>query len=295
MSEAPHVIEVAIEPKSSGDSARLEQALRAIVGNRSDLSVSVDQESGQHLLCGIDEHSLNAVVGHLKENSAVEFNVGAPSVVYRETLSRAATIRYTHKKIHGPMGQFADVTIAFEPLPSGSGVVFENDSTQFPAEFIPAIEKGLRAQAQSGLLAGFPLIDFKARLIDVRHHEVDSSPFAFDIAARAAFRELAQKNVAVLLEPVMKVEVTTPDDFLGGIIGDLNSRKGRVLDTASHGGEMQAIAAIVPLAAMLGYRVTLDAMTEGRGRYKMAFDHYERVHVDGGGDDTFPAAMALRA
>ena len=294
MCETPHVLEVALEPKNSAMSGHLEMALREFAAGKPDIEVAMDQERGLSLLRAGDERILDETVGTLKEFLPFEIIVGALQVVYRETLSRTATIRYTHKKSTNPSPQFADVTIAFEPLPSGSGVAFENDSTQVPAEFVPAIEKGLRMQAQSGLLAGFPVTDFVARLVDAKYHQVDSSPLAFDIAARAAFCELAAKGVAVLLEPVMKVEVTTPDAFLGSVIGDLNSRRGKIRDVqpCEHGSEV--IAATVPLSCMLGYPVTLDAMTQGHGHYKMAFDSYEWVPIDGG-DDNFPVAAAMRA
>jgi elongation factor G len=200
-------------------------------------------------------------------------------VAYRETLAKPVTILYTHKKQTGGAGQFAEVKIEFEPLPPGSGFEFENDVVggNVPREYIPAVEKGLKAQKESGLLAGFPMIDFKARLVDGKYHEVDSNALTFEIAARAAFREIANRGGAVrLLEPIMKVEVVTPEEYLGGVIGDLNSRRGHVHGTDTR-GNAQVITAMVPLANMFGYVNTLRSMSQGRAQYTMQFDHYEQV------------------
>ena len=295
MSDIRHVLEVAVEPTASADLALVEEALREFADKNSNVSVAVDRESGLHVLRAASEKDLDAAIGSLKQSDRFKFNVGAPHVVYRETLSRSATTRYTHKKSLGPVPQFADVTIAFEPLPENSEFVFENAAPHIPREYIPAIEKGLRLQREAGLIAGFPVTDFKAQLVDGNYHEVDSSPLTFDIAARGAFRELATLDVAILLEPVMKVEVVTPDDFLGGVIGDLNSRRGRILNTVPFGEGLQAITAMVPLSCLFGYGTTLDAMTQGKGSCKIVFDHYAPVPVGRGGDDTFPQAMALRA
>jgi elongation factor G len=240
--------------------------------------VSTDQESGQTILKGMGELHLEIKVDILKRTYKVEANVGAPQVAYRETLSKPVTVDYTHKKQTGGSGQFARVKLEFEPLPPGSGFVFENEVVggSVPKEFIPAVEKGLKAQKESGLLAGFPVIDFQARLIDGAYHEVDSNALTFDIAARAAFRELASKGAVKLLEPIMKVEVVTPEDFLGGVIGDLNSRRGQVQGTDSR-GNAQVVTAMVPLANMFGYINTLRSMSQGRAQYSMQFDHYEQV------------------
>jgi len=199
-------------------------------------------------------------------------------VAYRETISRKATIDYTHKKQTGGSGQFARVKIEFEPLEAGAGFVFENAVVggAVPREFVPGVEKGLKAQKESGLLAGFPLIDFKATLVDGAFHDVDSNVLTFEIASRAALRELAQKGGPKLLEPIMKVEVVTPDDYLGSVIGDLNSRRGQVQGTDQR-GNAQVISAMVPLANMFGYINTLRSMSQGRAQYSMVFDHYEQV------------------
>ena len=272
------VIEVAIEPKTKADQEKMGMALVRLAQEDPSFRVSTDQESGQTILKGMGELHLEIKVDILKRTYKVDANVGAPQVAYRETLSRALDIKYTHKKQTGGSGQFAEVTIEFEPLPPGSGFVFENEVVggSIPKEFIPAVEKGLKAQKESGLLAGFPVIDFKATLVDGKYHEVDSNALTFDIAARAAFRELATKGAVKLLEPIMKVEVVTPEDFPGGVIGDLNSRRGQVQGTDSR-GNAQVVTAMVPLANMFGYINTLRSMSQGRAQYSMQFDHYEQV------------------
>jgi elongation factor G len=272
------VIEVAIEPKTKADQEKMGMALARLAQEDPSFRVSTDQESGQTILKGMGELHLDIKVDILRRTYKVDANVGAPQVAYRETLSRPVTIQYTHKKQTGGSGQFAEVKIEFEPLPAGEGFVFENDVVggSIPKEFIPSVEKGLKSQKESGLLAGFPVIDFKATLVDGKYHEVDSNALTFDIAARAAFRELASRGVVKLLEPIMKVEVVTPDDFLGGVIGDLNSRRGQVQGTDSR-GNAQVVTAMVPLANMFGYINTLRSMTQGRAQYSMQFDHYEQV------------------
>src|SRR6478672_4500283 len=272
------VIEVAIEPKTKADQEKMGMALVRLAQEHPSFRRSTDQESGQTILRGMGELHLEIKVDILNHTYKVEANVGAPQVAYRETLTKPVTVKYTHKKQTGGSGQFAEVTIEFEPLPPGSGFVFENEVVggSVPKEFIPAVEKGLKAQKESGLLAGFPVIDFQARLVDGKYHEVDSNALTFDIAARAAFRELASKGAVKLLEPIMKVEVVTPEDFLGGVIGDLNSRRGQVQGTDSR-GNAQVVTAMVPLANMFGYINTLRSMSQGRAQYSMQFDHYEQV------------------
>ena len=272
------VIEVAIEPKTKADQEKMGLALVRLAQEDPSFRVSTDQESGQTILKGMGELHLEIKVDILKRTYKVDANVGAPQVAYRETLSKAVSIKYTHKKQTGGSGQFAEVSIDFEPLPPGSGFVFENDVVggSIPKEFIPAVEKGLKAQKESGLLAGFPVIDFKATLTDGKYHEVDSNALTFDIAARAAFRELKAKHAVKLLEPIMKVEVVTPDDFLGGVIGDLNSRRGQVQGQDSR-GNAQVVTAMVPLANMFGYINTLRSMSQGRAQYSMEFHHYSQV------------------
>ncbi|MES2295329.1 MAG: elongation factor G [Pseudomonadota bacterium] len=272
------VIEVAIEPKTKADQEKMGMALVRLAQEDPSFRVSTDQESGQTILKGMGELHLEIKVDILRRTYKVDANVGAPQVAYRETLSKPVTVKYTHKKQTGGSGQFAEVTIDFAPLPPGSGFVFENEVVggSIPKEFIPSVEKGLKAQKESGLLAGFPVIDFSAKLTDGKYHEVDSNALTFDIAARAAFRELASRGAVKLLEPIMKVEVVTPEDFLGGVIGDLNSRRGQVQGTDSR-GNAQVVTAMVPLANMFGYINTLRSMSQGRAQYSMQFDHYEQV------------------
>jgi len=253
-------------------------ALQRLAQEDPSFRVSTDQESGQTILKGMGELHLEIKVDILKRTYKVDANVGAPQVAYRETLSKPVSVKYTHKKQTGGSGQFAEVSIDFKPLPPGSGFVFENDVVggSIPKEFIPSVEKGIKAQKESGLLAGFPVIDFQATLTDGKYHEVDSNALTFDIAARAAFRELASRGAVKLLEPIMKVEVVTPDEFLGGVIGDLNSRRGQVHGTDTR-GNAQVVSATVPLANMFGYINTLRSMSQGRAQYSMQFDHYETV------------------
>jgi elongation factor G len=272
------VIEIAIEPKSKADQEKMGVALQRLAQEDPSFRVSTDQESGQTILKGMGELHLDIKVDILRRTYKVDANVGAPQVAYRETLSRPVTIDYIHKKQTGGAGQYARVKIEFSPLPPGSGYVFENEVVggAIPREFIAPVDKGIKVQKEGGLLAGFPVIDFEARLVDGDFHDVDSNALTFEIAGRAAFREIASKGAVRLLEPVMKVEVVTPDEFLGGVIGDLNSRRGHVHGTDTR-GNAQIVTAMVPLANMFGYINTLRSMTQGRAQYTMQFDHYEQV------------------
>jgi len=272
------VIELAIEPKSKADQEKMGLALQRLAQEDPSFRVSTDIESGQTILKGMGELHLDIKVDILRRTYKVDANVGAPQVAYRETLSKPVTVLYTHKKQTGGAGQFAEVKIEFEPGEPGSGFIFENDVVggNIPKEYIPSVEKGLKVQKESGLLAGFPVIDFRARLVDGKYHEVDSNALTFEIAARAAFRELASRNTVKLLEPIMRVEVVTPDDFLGEVIGDLNSRRGQIQGTDTR-GNAQVVEAMVPLANMFGYVNTLRSKTQGRAQYSMQFDHYEQV------------------
>ena len=272
------VIEIAIEPKSKADQEKMGMALQRLAQEDPSFRVSTDQESGQTILKGMGELHLDIKVDILRRTYKVEANVGAPQVAYRETLSRPVTIDYTHKKQTGGAGQYARVKVEFEPLPPGSGYVFENDVVggAIPKEFVPSVDKGIKAQKEGGLLAGFPVIDFGARLIDGDFHDVDSNALTFEIAGRAAFRELSSKGAVKLLEPIMKVEVVTPEDFTGGVIGDLLGRRGQVLGQDVR-GNAQVVTAMVPLANMFGYINTLRSMTQGRAQYTMQFDHYAQV------------------
>ena len=272
------VIEVAIEPKTKADQEKMGVALARLAQEDPSFRVSVDQESGQTILKGMGELHLDIKVDILKRTYKVEANIGAPQVAYRETLTKKVEVDYTHKKQTGGSGQFARVKIVFEPQQPGFGYEFENDIVggAVPKEYVPGVEKGLNASRENGVLAGFPLIDFKATLIDGAFHEVDSNVLTFEIAARAAFRELKERKAVKLLEPIMKVEVVTPDDFLGGVIGDINSRRGQVQGTDTR-GNAQVITAMVPLANMFGYVNNLRSMSQGRASYSMQFDHYDEV------------------
>jgi elongation factor G len=272
------VIELAIEPKSKADQEKLGQALGRLVQEDPTFRVSTDAETGQTVIKGMGELHLEIKVDILRRTYKVEANVGAPQVAYRETLGRKAEIDYTHKKQSGGSGQFARVKLIFEPGEPGSGYSFENKIVggSIPKEFIPGVEKGLEASRETGVLAGFPVIDFRVTLVDGNYHDVDSSVLAFEIAARAAFKEGLAKAQCKLLEPIMKVEVVTPDDYMGDCIGDLNSRRGQIQGMNAR-GNAQVIDAMVPLANMFGYVNTLRSMTQGRAAYSMTFDHYAAV------------------
>ncbi len=272
------VIEIAIEPKSKADQEKLALALQRLAAEDPSFRVSTDHESGQTRLKGMGELHLDIKVDILRRTYKVDANIGAPQVAYRETLGRAAEIDYTHKKQTGGTGQFARVKLVFEPLPPGSGFVFENEIVggAIPKEFIPGVEKGIKSVMNSGPLVGFPVIDFKVSLMDGAFHDVDSSVLAFEIAARAAFREAAEKVQMKLLEPIMKVEVVSPEDYVGTVIGDLNSRRGMIQGQEMR-GNATVINAMVPLANMFGYVNNLRSATQGRANYTMQFDHYEAV------------------
>ena len=272
------VIEVAVEPKSKADQEKMATALQRLAAEDPSFRVSVDHESGQTVIKGMGELHLEILVDRMRREFKVDANVGAPQVAYRETISQPAEIDYTHKKQTGGSGQFARIKVTFEPQERGDGFTFESAIVggAVPKEYIPGVEKGLRESADGGVIAGFPMIDFKCRLIDGAYHDVDSSVMAFEIAARAAFREGAQKAKPVLLEPIMKVEVVTPEEYMGDIIGDLNSRRGQVSGMDSR-GNANVVSAMVPLANMFGYVNTLRSMSQGRAQYSMFFDHYEQV------------------
>jgi elongation factor G len=272
------VIEQAIEPKSKADQEKLGVALAKMIAEDPSFTVHTDQESGQTIIKGMGELHLDIKVDILRRTYKVDANIGAPQVAYRESLGRKADIDYTHKKQTGGTGQFARVKIIFEPGEPGSGFVFENSVVggNVPKEFIPGVQKGIEQSKDNGLLAGFPLIDFKATLYDGGYHDVDSSVLAFEIAARAAFRELREKGAPKLLEPIMKVEVLTPDEYMGDVIGDLNSRRGQIQGTETR-GNAQVVTAFVPLANMFGYVSQLRSFSQGRAQFTMQYDHYEVV------------------
>ena len=272
------VIEIAIEPKTKADQEKMGMALVRLAQEDPSFRVTTDQESGQTILKGMGELHLEIKVDILKRTYKIDANVGAPQVAYRETITRPADIDYTHKKQTGGSGQFARVKMHFEPLPPGSGFSFESKviGGTVPKEYIPGVEKGVKGSLDNGVLAGFPVIDFKVALVDGAYHEVDSSALAFEIAARAAMKEGLAKAAPKLLEPIMKVEVVTPRDYMGDVIGDLNSRRGRITGQDQR-GNAEVINAMVPLANMFGYVNTLRSMSQGRAQYSMHFDHYEQV------------------
>jgi elongation factor G len=272
------VIEIAIEPKSKADQEKLGVALAKLAAEDPSFRVSTDQESGQTILKGMGELHLDIKVDILKRTYKVDANIGAPQVAYREKITRPTTVDYTHKKQTGGSGQYARVKIVAEPGAPGSGFEFENDIVggSVPKEYVPGVEKGLESVLGSGVLAGFPVVDLKVTLVDGAYHDVDSSALAFEIASRAALREALQKGGPVLLEPIMKVEVVTPEDYTGGVIGDLNSRRGQIQGQDMR-GNANVISAMVPLANMFGYVNNLRSMSQGRATFTMQFDHYERV------------------
>ena len=272
------VIEIAVEPKTKGDQEKMSQALARLATEDPSFRVAVDHESGQTVIKGMGELHLEIIVDRMKREFKVDANVGVPQVAYRETITRTAEVDYTHKKQTGGAGQFARVKLRFEPLPPGSGFVFENAVVggTVPREYVPGVEKGLKASIETGVLAGFPVIDLKVVLFDGAYHEVDSSVLAFEIAARAAFKDGVMKAAPKLLEPIMRVEVVTREEYMGDVIGDLNSRRGQVtgMDTR---GNARVIDAMVPLANMFGYVNTLRSMSQGRAQYTMHYNHYEQV------------------
>ncbi len=272
------VIEVAVEPKTKSDQEKMGVALGRLAQEDPSFRVTSDPESGQTVIKGMGELHLEILVDRMKREFKVEASVGAPQVAYRETITRSAEIDYTHKKQTGGSGQFARVKLTFEPLEPGEGFVFENKVTggSVPKEFVAGVVKGLNSSRETGVLAGFPMIDFKATLFDGASHDVDSSVLAFEIATRAAFREGIPRAAPVLLEPMMRVEVVTPEEYMGDIIGDLNSRRGHITGMDAR-GNAQVINAMVPLANMFGYINNLRSMSQGRAQYTMHFDHYEKV------------------
>ena len=272
------VIEIAVEPKTKADQEKMGEALARLAKEDPSFRVTSDEESGQTIIKGMGELHLDIIVDRMKREFKVEANVGAPQVAYRETILGSTEVTYIHKKQSGGSGQFAKVTLSVEPLEPGKGREVENKikGGAIPKEFIPGVEKGVLSVAESGILAGFPVIDYKVTILDGLHHDVDSSVLAFEIASRMCFREACQKATLKLLEPMMQVEVVTPEDFMGDVIGDLNSRRGQVASTEAR-GNATAIKATVPLANMFGYINNLRSSTQGRAQYTMQFSHYDKV------------------
>ena len=272
------VIEIAVEPKSKADQEKMGVALARLAAEDPSFRVETDIESGQTIMKGMGELHLDILIDRMRREFKVEANIGAPQVAYRETISREAEIDYTHKKQTGGTGQFARIKLIISPTEPGVGYSFESKVVggSVPKEYIPGVEKGIKSVMDSGPLAGFPVIDFKVALVDGAYHDVDSSVLAFEIAARAGMREGLKKAGAKLLEPIMKVEVVTPEEYTGGVIGDLTSRRGMINGQDSR-GNANVIAAMVPLANMFGYINTLRSMTSGRAVFSMSFDHYDAV------------------
>ena len=272
------VIELSVEPKTKADQEKMGIALNRLAAEDPSFRVSTDHESGQTIIKGMGELHLDILVDRMKREFKVEANVGAPQVAYRESLAKPVDVDYTHKKQSGGSGQFGRVKVSVAPGERGSGITFidEIKGGNIPREYIPSVEKGMRESAENGHMIGFPIIDFEIKLTDGAYHDVDSSALAFEIAGRAAMREVAAKAGIKLLEPVMKVEVVTPEEFMGDVIGDLNSRRGQIQGTDSR-GNAQVVEAIVPLANMFGYVNQLRSFTQGRAQYSMQFSHYEEV------------------
>ena len=284
----PFLVELAIEPQTRADAGQLDEALRRLVAEDVGFAVSQDAETSQTIIKGQSEQHLEVIVDRLQRECAV--NVGAPQVAYRETLGRRSEIDYTHKKQSGGSGQFARIKLGFEPGEPGSGYSFESMIVggSVPKEFIPGVEKGLAASRDTGVLAGFPVIDFKVTLIDGAYHDVDSSVLAFEIAARQAFKEGLQKAQCKLLEPIMKVDITVPNDSVSVVVQDLTKRRAEAISV-----EPCRIDALVPLANIFGYANTLRELTDKRGTFTMVFDHYAPVSPPP--DDRFRPAVGMRA
>ena len=272
------VIEIAVEPKTKGDQEKMGEALARLAKEDPSFRVSSDEESGQTIIKGMGELHLDIIVDRMKREFKVEANVGAPQVAYRETIEKSAEFEYIHKKQSGGAGQFAKVKLFVEPQEPGKGRDVESaiKGGAIPKEFIPGVEKGIESVSDSGILAGFPLIDYKVTIVDGLHHDVDSSVLAFELASRACFKEACTQGGLKLLEPVMRVEVVTPEDYMGDVIGDLNSRRGQI-NTQEQRGNATVITAMVPLANMFGYINSLRSMSQGRAQYSMFFDHYSKV------------------
>ncbi len=272
------VIELSVEPKTKADQEKMGIALNRLSAEDPSFRVSTDHESGQTIIKGMGELHLDIIVDRMRREFKVEANVGAPQVAYREYLAREVDIDYTHKKQSGGSGQFGRIKFSVKPGERGSGIIFNDEikGGNIPKEYIPSVEKGMRETAEGGSLIGFPLIDFEISLYDGAYHDVDSSALAFEIAGRAGMREAAQKAGIKLLEPIMKVEVVSPEEYLGDVIGDMNSRRGQIQGTDTR-GNAQVVESMVPLANMFGYVNQLRSFTQGRANYSMFFSHYDEV------------------
>jgi elongation factor G len=295
MSSTPPLMEIAIEPRNASDRERLGLALAALADADNSLRVSTDAESGQIILKGMSELHLDHALDTLKRTYNLELHIGAPQAAYRETISRQVTKDYTYKKQYSGKGDFARIKIACEPLPLGGGFVFEDRAKRgnMPSEYVPGVKKGLESVLGSGMLAGFPVIDLKVMLIDGAYHDVDSSPLAFEIAARGALKEALREAAPILLEPIMTVEVLTPDAHAGAVIRDLKTRRGEIQEESSRAGATR-IVATVPFACLFGYLNNLRSLSTGQATFEMQFSHYAPV-PRAGGDDPFRPAIGMRA
>ena len=272
------VIDISVEPKTKDGVEKMTLALQKLSGEDPSLRLKTDQETGQTILSGMGELHLDIIIDRLRREYGVDANIGAPQVAYRETITKPHVETYTHKKQSGGSGQFAEVKIEFAPVERNEGISFENKVVggSVPREYIPAVEKGITMQASTGVLAGFPTVDFKFTLLDGKYHDVDSSALAFEIAAKACFREGMKKAGPVILEPIMDVEITTPNDHVGDVVGDLNRRRGMIQNQESSGSTVM-VRALVPLKEMFGYISHLRSMTKGRASFTMQFHHYDPV------------------
>jgi len=275
------VISVAIEPKTSADQEKMGEALRKLSEEDPTFRVRSDENTAQTIISGMGELHLDVLVDRMMREFKVQANVGRPRVAYRESITRKVDkVNYKYAKQTGGHGQYGHVVISMEPGERGSGVVFENNIVggTIPREYIPAIEKGIKEASESGVLAGYPVVDLKVNLFDGSFHEVDSNEMAFKMAATFAFKEGVQRGAPVLLEPIMKVEVVAPEEYLGDVMGQLNSRRGMIQGMEMRPGNAQAVNAMVPLAEMFGYATELRSATQGRGVFSMEFDHYSPVN-----------------
>jgi len=293
--QPPWLVEIAIEPKSKADREKLDIALAKLVEEDPSFRVSTDQESGQTILKGMGELHLDTKIDILRRTYKVDANIGAPKVAFRERMTQRVEVEYIYKKSFGPKGDFAGVKFIVEPNEPGKGYAFESKIVggAVPKEYIPGVEKGLESVLSCGVVAGFPVVDVKVQLVDGKYHDVDSSARALEIASRAAFREALQKGKSVLLEPVMKVEVVTPEGYTGSVIGDLNLRRGQIQGQDMR-GNANVINAMVPLMNMFGYVNNLRSMSQGRATFTMQFDHYAPAPVPED-DPPFRPAIGMRA
>jgi len=293
--QPPWLVEVAIEPKSKADREKLGIALANLAAEDPSFRVSTDPESGQTILKGMGELHLDTKIDILRRTYKVDAHIGALQVAFRERITQRVEVEYTYKKVLGPKGDFAGVKFIVEPNEPGKGYAFESKIVGGAVkEYIPGVEKGLESVLSSGVVAGFPVVDVKVQLVDAKYHDVDSSLRAFEIASRAAFREALQKGKSVLIEPIMKVEVVTPEDCTGSVIGDLNSRRGQI-QGQDRLGNTNVVNAMVPLIEMFGYVSTLRSMSQGRATFRMQFDRYAPIPPSPEDDPPFRPAIGMRA